>query len=377
MSTMNKRCAYFSTFPERVFALCLSTLPVLAAQVTLGQTNQGTNEHPPSNASAEVFEEPDWQAVCSRALEAPLPSVAATIARSAASNVAPAAGQCDEQALYYGFGKRPDYQTAFQCAYWHRAHPGVPNQWLEGAGTLAMLYANGDGVPRDYALAIRFACEVGDKGGQNSEERIGRLEGLRDGKLPSGTRFDLCDEQMSGAMGAYCSDLSEKQADVGRARRIEIIRTRLPQQAQAMLPALQAAENDFEQARIKGEHPGGGGSGSVGFALEDQNKLREQFVINLEHFGAGKIPKAISTSRQQAQRALDLSYAAALAVPRDPNAAFGEPTVNGLKATEAAWQELFEQWMRFVRVAYPNLSEDAAATELLRLRIHQVKRASY
>jgi TPR repeat protein len=300
------------------------------------------------------------------------------MARSASDKPTLAAGQCDEQALYYGFGQSPNYPAVLQCAYRHRAHPDAPlNSYLEGPGTLAMLYANGAGVPRDYALAIRFACEVANRGGQNTQERIGRLEALRDGKLPPGTTFDLCDEQMSGAMGSYCSDLAEKQADVGRARRIAAIKAHLSQQAQTMFAALQADENAFEQARMKGEYPGGGGSGSVGFALDDQNKLREQFVINLERFRTGKLPKASPASRQLAQQQLDAAYAAALAVPRDPNARFGDPTVNGLKATQAAWEKLFEQWMLFAPVAFPHLSQDAAATELLRLRIHQVKKASY
>ena len=121
----------------------------------------------------------------------------------------------------------------------------------------------------------------------------------------------------------------------------------------------------------------GGGSGSVGFALDDQNKLREQFVINLERFSTGRLPKASAANRQLAQRELDAAYAAALAVPRAPDAPFGNPTVNGLKATEAAWEQLFGQWMRFAPVAFPNLSADATATELLRLRIHQVNKASY
>jgi len=334
--------------------------------------------HPTSNAAPGLFEEPDWQTVCSRVLATPLPPGAAALARSASAKSAPEAGQCDEQALYYGFGERPNYQAVLLCAYRHRAHPDAPSHSsLEGAGTLAMLYANGDGVPRDYALAIRFACEVGNRGNSNAPERIGRLEALRDGKLPSGATFDLCDEQMSGAMGAYCSDLSEKQADVGRARSIAAIKAHLSQQAQAMLPALQADEKAFEQTRLKGEYSGGGGSGSVGFALDDQNNLREQFVINLERFSTGKLPKASPASRQQAQRELDTAYAAALAVPRDPNAPFGNPTVNGLKATQTAWEKLFEQWMLFVSVAFPDLSQDAVKAELLRLRIHQVKKASY
>jgi hypothetical protein len=33
--------------------------------------------------------------------------------------------------------------------------------------------------------------------------------------------------------------------------------------------------------------------------------------------------------------------------------------------------------MAFAPVAFPDLPQDAAATELLRLRIHQVKKATY
>ena len=363
-------------YPQRR-AISLIALAALATQTALSQTAPATTGPRPTNVASELFEEPDWQTVCSQALANPLPPAAAALAGSASAQPALVAAQCDEQALYYGFGQSPNYQAALQCAYRHRAyhHDGS----LQGAGTLAMLYANGHGVTRDYALAIRFACEVGKRAGQNNPERIGRLEALRDGKLPAGTAFDLCDEQMSGAMGAFCSDLSEKQADVGRARRIAAIEAHLSQQAKTMFADLQADENAFEQARIKGEYPGGGGSGSVGFALDDQNKLREQFVINLERFSAGKLPKASPAIRQQARQELDAVCAAALAVPRDPSTpfTFGNPTVNGLKATQAAWEKLFRQWMLFVPAAFPNLSQDAAATELLRLRIHQVRKASY
>ena len=358
-----------------LYAIVLVTMTAQAAPC---QVTVDTSTHPKRDAALEFFEEPNWQKVCSQALAAPLPPTAARLARLAVDRPAPVAGQCDEQALYYGFGKHPDYRAALECAYGHRAHPDSPSKSsLEGAGTLALLYGNGRGVPREYGLAIRFACEVGDRGGSNEAERLGRLEALRDGKLPARTPFDLCDEQMSGAMGAYCSELSEKEADVGRRRRIAILKAHLPQQAKTMLAALQAAEIAFEEARVKGEYPGGGGSGSAGFALDDQNKLREQFVINLERFSVGKLPKISSISRQLAQQELDVAYTAALNVPRDPSAPFGEATMEGLRTTQAAWLELFEQWMQFVPIAYSDLSQDSASTELLRLRIHQLKRACY
>ncbi len=303
----------------------------------------------------EYSEEPNWQALCAGAVATPLPAAAAAIALAARVESAPAAGECNEQALYYGFGKPPDYEAALRCAYRHRAHPDSrTGGFLDGAGTLAMLYANGKGVARSYDLAIRFACELDSRGGQNTEQRIGRLEALRDSNPPSAALFDLCDGQMSGAMGAYCSDLDGKKADVGRARRIQAIEKRLPERARAMLPNLQAAETAFEQARLRGEYTGGGGSGSAGFALDDQGRLREQFVINLERFGEGKLPRATAADRDRAERKLSDASGAA----------------------QSAWQSLFQEWMRFVPIAYPNLSQDAAATELIRLRIHQLARAA-
>ena len=365
-----------------LLCVTIGSLFALAGQVTLSQdAAQRSGSHPVAMSSLDFFEEPNWQAVCAEAMATPLSTAPAGLALEASSQSAPPDKECNEQALYYGFGKTPDYGAALRCAYWHRAHPAPATiGFQDGAGTLAMLYANGNGVPRSYALAIRFACELDNSGGQNTAERIGRLKALRDGKPTADPTFDLCDEQMSGAMGAYCSDLAEKKADVGRMRRIRVIEKQLPERALAILPKLQAAETAFEQARIRGEYTGGGGSGSAGFALVDQNLLREQFVINLERFGKGNLPKTTAADRERAERELSAAYEAVKAMPApDPNevhVSAASPTPEGFAATEAAWQDLFQEWMRFVPVAYPKLSRDAAATELLRLRIHQLKRVT-
>ena len=353
----------------------IGILVVLAGEVTLSQSATPGTAPQPTTTAPDFAEEPNWQAVCAEAMASPLPTAAAALALSASTEITPADGECNEPALYYGFGKMPDYGAALRCAYWHRAHPATGTVgFLDGAGTLAMLYANGNGVPRNYTLAIRFACELKDRGGQNTEERIGRLETLRDNKPTADTTFDLCDEQMSGTMGAYCSGLAEEEADVARARSIEAAKKRLPERARVMLPKLQEAERAFEEARIRGEYTGGGGSGSVGFATDDRNRLREQFVINLERFEAGTLPRATASEREQAEHQLEAAYGAAQALPLDPNAYAGSPTHEGLKATEDAWSALFREWMQFVPVAYPELSRDAAAVELLRLRIHQLKK---
>ena len=233
-----------------------------------------------------------------------------------------------------------------------------------------MLYANGNGVPRNYALAIRFACEADDRGGQNTEQRIGRLEALRDDKPTANRTFDLCDEQMSGVMGAYCSDLDEKKADVGRGRRVAAIAEQLPERARAMLPQLQAAEAAFEQARMRSENTGGGGSGSAGFALVDQNLLREQFVINLERLNKGNLPRATAADREHAQQQLDAAYGAVRALPVGDGdaihvgAALADP--EGLRGNGGGVAGSFcGVDAGLCRWPFPSYRRDAAATELL------------
>jgi hypothetical protein len=105
--------------------------------------------------------------------------------------------------------------------------------------------------------------------------------------------------------------------------------------------------------------------------------LREQFVINLERFGKGNLPKTTAADRERVEWELSAAYEAVKAMPApDPNEVHA-PTPEGFAATEAAWQALFQEWMQFVPLAYPKLSRDAAATELLWLRIHQLKRVTY
>ncbi len=154
-------------------------------------------------------EEQNWRAVCKVALVEPLPTAAAQLAE-AARHDQDAPSHCDEQTAYYGFGHAPNYAQARRCAYLQRSKQwNTPGDWVEGPGTLTMLYANGYGVPRDYHLAIRFACELDARGVAQAETqaRIGRLEALRDGKFSQQKPLDLCDDAMSGVMGATASRL--------------------------------------------------------------------------------------------------------------------------------------------------------------------------
>src|SRR5712691_12329207 len=109
-------------------------------------------------ASAQTSRAPrekKWQQICAQVTAQPLPAPSSAHLESESW-----LSHCNAEELYYGFDRPADPVAALQCAYYERAHPqpdrGDP---FYGPGVLTMLYANGKGVPRDYDLAIRFACE--------------------------------------------------------------------------------------------------------------------------------------------------------------------------------------------------------------------------
>lgn len=344
-----------------------------------------------AGAGGGLPDEPNWRAVCAEVVQAPLPSAAQALADAAARQ--PVAANlpafpldgCDAEAEYYGYGGpgaggpnfhlHPRYAAALKCGYLQREHPTPQfGDSFEGPGVLAMLYANGYGVPRDTTLALRFACEVKLAAGAEMEGRIGRLEALRDGKLPKKPPFDLCDDATSGGMGGHCEEIAQNLADSGRRRRLAVAQAKLPARAQAMLPGLEQAERTLEQVRGTQEYTGGGGSGAGGFRLLDQGQLREQFVINLERFAKGDLPAASPAERRKTEAELARVYAAAETAPVETYPGAVQP--QGVAATQEAWRRLFAEWMRFVPVAYPGLSVGAVAVELERLRTHQLLKLS-
>ena len=276
---------------------------------------------------------------------------------------------CDEQALYYGFGKPADYRATLACGWWQLAHPrpsvGDP---FYGAGVLSMLYANGQGAPRNLKLARRFVCA---NGWAAPAEIAGRLEHLA--KIEAGAKasFDLCDDATSGLSQGACEQVQQRRQQSSDAAALAALRARLPEQAQAMFPELEAAEKQFEHARIANEIDLSG-SGRAAFQLADEGRLRDQFLINLRRFTAGSASAADKRERLKAGAALDGEFAAIENAP-EARWRFGTVRPEGVRRSQAAWQRLFAVWMRFAPVAYPRLSPDAVATELLRLRTHQLK----
>jgi len=347
---------------DTIFRFCrgpfLTTAAAVVAFSGLAFPPLAPNQLPPVEKS--------WKQVCERALSAPLkpPSFPRVQPDSWLRN-------CDSEALYYGFTASPNYPEAMQCAYYQRAHPepssGNP---FYGPGVLMMLYANGKGVPRNYDLAIRFACENTWAADAEMEYRIGRLEHLRDTHAIT-THFDLCDDGTSGLTEGACALVQESLADAKRTRQIREISATWPTKVTAAFPSLQKAENAFVKARVENEVDLSG-TGRVAFQLEEEGVLRDQFLINLKRFAEVDVPAATDRDSEQLEKTLDLLLGQ---IQSSSGSAWQFTTVtpNGIGTTQRAWLSLLQAWTDFGRVAYPRLDTNRIRAQIIRLRIHQLR----
>ncbi|MDQ2711244.1 MAG: DUF1311 domain-containing protein [Acidobacteriota bacterium] len=310
--------------------------------------------------------EKEWSNVCAGLIAPPLSTPSST-------HIEPESEleHCDSTALYYGFGHPQDPAAALQCAYYQRAHPrpseGNP---FYGPGVLTMLYANGRGIERNYNLAIRFACENPWAAEAEMELRIGHLEHLRDTHV-SVTNFDLCDDGTSGLMEGACESIHQQFADEKRRKDLEAISANWPPQVKEAFQSLNAAEEAFVKARTRNEVDLSG-TGRAAFALEEQGRLRDQFLINLQRFAKGDIPSASAADYTSVDQKLNDVYRHIQHAP-DTAWQYGTIKSSGIRDTEVAWLKLRDAWVDFARIAYPHLSADTVRTQIARLRLHQLQ----
>ncbi|QWC55780.1 hypothetical protein F7D01_00590 [Erythrobacter sp. 3-20A1M] len=130
---------------------------------------------------------------------------------------------CDSEALYFGFGVPMDRAKARKCAVAERGHTEYTLALHHGAGLLAMAYANGEGGPKNLAVAIHMACQMEDAPAA-MDARIEHLDDIRSGKAEGGS-FDTCDDITSGASGGVCAQFAarrsqqDRQPEIARLKR--------------------------------------------------------------------------------------------------------------------------------------------------------------
>jgi uncharacterized protein YecT (DUF1311 family) len=280
---------------------------------------------------------------------------------------------CDSTKYYFGIGHGIDYAAARQCAYAERSKPDTTDSSpFAGAGVLSMIYANGQGVPRNIPLARRLVCEAGGAPAEIS----GRLDLLD--KIAAATakpaHFDVCETATSGLSGGWCQSIDSRKSDVPRSKEIAAFKAALPAKAVAAFALLQKVEAHFEDLSSSNEIDL---SGTLRAAFEQQHQdaLRDQFLANLQ-----SLEKPTPAATPNADAALNAVYARLRTkLPADQTAANTNPgdfgTINfaGERDTERIWLDLRNVWVNFIKLAKPQYPTATFTSVLTKQRAQQLQ----
>jgi uncharacterized protein YecT (DUF1311 family) len=311
-----------------------------------------------SNFGVPFSEGEHWYQQCMRVAKLPEPTL------SAARGGSP---KCKAGELYYS--KRNQAKTS--PAEWNKVRECA----IASAdnAVLMMLYANGLGLQRDTDMALHYACSLEHVAKAEMEARVEHLAGAQRADLP----FDQCDDITSGYMGAVCADIRERQDERIRDARLDRIARALPAPGRGAFEKLRAAAERYASAG-SGEvdmH----GTGAPEFSLEQQARLREQFMqAALDAFN-GKLQSSSPSELMQRDRELNELYRAVITAPSAQNDwpdRIGESTIShaAVRDTQRLWLAYRDAFVAFGARLPSGPDPTAIKTLLTSQRIAQLEK---
>lgn len=269
----------------------------------------------------------------------------------------------DAKRFYYGIGVPIDYQRARHAAYVELARD--TGGWFSGEVVLMMLYANGYGVPKNVALAIKLACQAQSESDPSSElaERVMHLTRM----LQSSEPFDLCDDTASAPLMSECDERDEERNAFKRARELVAITSSWSPEQLAALSALQNKVEAFIQAHIESELDLLGPDRSV--AIAEQAMLRQALLEAVRTCEAGQLPSYSHVAYRASEVELHDAYRKALAKTDQATSI----TPLGIQTAERQWRLYCDAWVALGRVRYPQVPAEAWKTWLNLTRSKQLR----
>jgi hypothetical protein len=192
---------------------------------------------------------------------------------------------CDSEALYFGLGLPADPVKARQCAMIERTlKRQAPFGFYEAEGTLAMIYANGRGVARNYDVAIHMACRIEDAPAA-TDARIGVLAEYRRTGW-KGDSFDTCGDNRSGVGEGVCADNAARIAEQERGARIAELKRGWTPERGRLFDRLYASLRAY--AETAHEMDCHGGTAHAACTIRGQDIDTERFLGRIEALVRGR-----------------------------------------------------------------------------------------
>lgn len=270
-----------------------------------------------------------------------------------------AAPNCDASVFYYGIGRPVDDLKARACAF-------ASND----AGVLMMLYANGRGVARDFAVARHAACAMEAAPAEMSGRlaHLGEMEhALAQGRVPAA--IDVCDDITSGYMMGVCAGLAARQAVAKRQAETARLTRGWPPAQQAAWTRLQGRAEAYAGKRGDGEVDMSG-TARAAMAIGAEEDARDAHLQILRDLEGGRVDATLADRAALQERELNEIYGQLRALPEPETTTV---TMESIRATQRAWLGYRDAWLAFARLRYPAVPAAALRARLTAERVKNLQ----
>jgi hypothetical protein len=273
---------------------------------------------------------------------------------------------CGSAASYYGIDRPVDYAAARACA--ERERVAQADWGIGGNEVLMMIHANGRGVPRDLALAQRYACGFADARAERGQ-RFGHLRAMaREGETAA--PIDICDDITSGYMMGACQTVADALAESKRAREYAALAADWTPAQRAALADLRKAASAFFAEASWGEQDMSG-TARIAMALEAGQALDDALYARIRAAEGGESPPGDAATAAAADAALSAAYRRTLASFRRAEARpgfIGTVGAETIRDAQRLWPGYRDAWVAFAHERYPAVPASAWAALLTRER---------
>ncbi|MBZ5504960.1 MAG: hypothetical protein LAO78_05665 [Acidobacteriia bacterium] len=254
---------------------------------------------------------------------------------------------CASVDAYYGFGQPADPVKARKCAY-AEMDRGAKSA-LSGKAILAMVYANGQGVARNYDVALKLSCTMGDAPG-DAAGRIHQIDRMKKSNL-SGYNFKICDHSSGRDLYEQCAILQERFDKIERDQQLQKLTAGWSGQDKKAFHTLWSEAERFFKVQA---------SNAVNlegtFEVQEEASLIERLLSTLEGFERGELPRHSADELQRAQAA---ERAAFMQTQNGSVSRWGTVTRESVKTSEDEWRRYCDAWISFGRQKYPRVTEQS------------------
>lgn len=301
--------------------------------------------------------DPQTKQECERVKDVPLPEQD----RPTAQEAKELAG-CVSEDIYYGFGQKADPVKARKCAFVEMDQNSTKP--FAGKAVLMMLYANGQGVDRNFDLAIRLSCEVGGAPGDTA----GNVHQFMRYKSANwkGTNFNVCDHSSGRTMYEQCAILDERFDAIKREQRLSALLSKWNARDRKAFQPLQAAGEKFFKAHATEEVDL---QGTI--EVHEVAFMKNGFLESLEKLDQGELP-AFSTDQAKAVDAeFDRIYKG---IQARTGKHWGTMSPETIAKAQEVWIPYRDAWIKFGKEKYPTVSAVAWKAWITQQRSQMLER---